>query len=126
VKVICAWCVEEGRSGHLGDKKPLDDPAITHGICTWHGERLLETLPSVTYPELDVLVVVPPRESALYAYLQDAVANLRGVIVILERRQCCDRRRERRGLDDLRGVTRRKRRGRSLPGCTLVRFRRPL
>ncbi len=28
MKLICSWCGKD-----IGEKEPLDNPAITHGIC---------------------------------------------------------------------------------------------
>ena len=36
MKVLCAWCVREGKSGFLREKAPLDDPSETHGLCPDH------------------------------------------------------------------------------------------
>ena len=33
MKVLCAWCVNEGRSGDMGEKPPYDDRRVTHGMC---------------------------------------------------------------------------------------------
>ncbi len=40
MKVVCAWCQEEGRGAVLGEKEP-DDDTVTHGICDDHAVRLL-------------------------------------------------------------------------------------
>lgn len=36
MKVICAWCIRDGRRGFLRDKAPLEDPRETHGLCDEH------------------------------------------------------------------------------------------
>jgi hypothetical protein len=36
VKVICAWCIRDGRRGFLREKAPLEDPRETHGLCDEH------------------------------------------------------------------------------------------
>jgi len=124
MRVVCAWCVREGRSGYLGERAPLDDPTPTHAICGRHQELLLETLPSTSFPDVDTLIVVHPKDIALYEYLRRAVTGVRGVNVIIDRREG-DRRREQDGTaEDRRRVRRRVRRGISLQRCTLVRFGR--
>ena len=124
MRVICSSCVREGRSGYLGDKAPFDDPTPTHSICGRHQEQLLETLPSLSLPGLDMLIVVHSKDVALYAYLRRALAGVRGVHVITDRRRGDRRRKEAPVSEERRRERRRIRRGISLPGCTLVRFRR--
>src|SRR5207247_2597805 len=65
----------------------------TQGVCSRHQEQRLESLPSVSFPEVEFLMVVHPRETELYQYLQRALGDVRGVKVIMERRKV-DRRRE--------------------------------
>jgi hypothetical protein len=36
MKVICAWCIRDGRRGFLREKAPLDDLRETHGLCEEH------------------------------------------------------------------------------------------
>ena len=36
MKVICAWCIRDGRRGFLREKAPLDDLRETHGLCDEH------------------------------------------------------------------------------------------
>lgn len=68
--------------------------------------------------------MVHPKETGLYAYLQRTLAGVRGVKVIMERRQA-DRRREQHPSDaDRRREQRRIRQGKVLSlGYTLVRFK---
>lgn len=124
MRVVCSSCVREGRSGYLGDKEPLDDPTPTHSICGRHQEQLLETLPSLSFPGVDMLIVVHSKDVALYEHLRRALAGVRGVHVIMDRRRGDRRRREAPVSQERRRARRRIRRGISLPGCTLVRFRR--
>jgi hypothetical protein len=42
MRVICPWCLEEGRPALVREKEPLDDPEETHGVCAEH-KALLET-----------------------------------------------------------------------------------
>jgi hypothetical protein len=125
MKVICSWCRSEGKQGYLGEREPLEDPSSTHGVCGRHQEEILESLPSRSFPELDLLIVVHPKESDLYEYLQRAFAGVRGVKVMMERRQG-DRRREGRTLaEERRRERRRIRQGQAFSlGYTAVRFKR--
>jgi hypothetical protein len=36
VKVLCAWCVRDGKPAFLREKLPLNDPGETHGLCRDH------------------------------------------------------------------------------------------
>jgi hypothetical protein len=126
VKAYCAWCRQEGRSGDLGEREPHSDPRETHGVCDRHQQELLATLPSMSFPGIQFLLVVAVKEPALYEYLRPRLASVTGVKVMVERRRG-DRRRE--GSDvpgDRRKRDRRVRRGQtSALGYTLVRFGKP-
>ena len=124
MKALCAWCQSEGRPDYLGEREPLDNPAPTHCICPHHRERLLELLPSRSFPDVELLVIVRPNDTELFEYLQGRFAGVRGVRVIVDRR-LSDRRRDPLPVnDDRRRVrTRRIRRGEVSPlGYTIVRF----
>ena len=123
--VICAWCRREGRYGDLGEKEPPQDPSLTHGICARHEAQLLPALPSLSFPDAELLIVVDRHDHTLFEYLQQRFAGVRGVKVILERREG-DRRREANAkADDRRRLQRRLRHGQvSSLGYTIVRFRR--
>jgi len=95
MRVICASCRVEGRSGDLGEKAPFDDPTETHGYCARHAAQLLASLPSLSFPDAEMLLVVRRPDPTLFEYLQRRLVGVRGVQVILERRQG-DRRREAR------------------------------
>ncbi len=40
MKVVCVYCATEGKPALIGEKEPLDDPRVTHGICAEHQRRL--------------------------------------------------------------------------------------
>ena len=92
MNVVCAWCRQEGRGGVLGQREPLDDPTETHGVCAVHSERLLEQVPSTSFPGIRMLLVVRRTETALFDHLTRSLAAVPDVAVILDRRQA-DRRR---------------------------------
>ncbi len=77
----------------------------------------------MSFPGIQVLLVVAAREGALYEYLRSRMVSVRGVQVMIERRRG-DRRRERGDVPgDRRKRDRRVRRGQtSALGYTLVRF----
>src|SRR5215470_6223779 len=124
MKVICASCRVEGRPGDLGEKPPFDDPSETHGYCPRHAALLLASLPSLSFPDIELLIVVRRHDVQLFDYLQRRLEGVRGVKVILERR-VADRRHElRQRAPDRRRLRRRLRLGQaSSLGYTVVRFR---
>jgi len=124
MKVVCASCRAEGRSGDLGEKAPLDDPSETHGYCPRHAALLLASLPSLSFPDIELLIVVRRPDVQLFEYLQRRLDGVKGVKVILERR-VVDRRRDRgHRAPDRRRLRRRLRLGQaSSLGYTVVRFR---
>jgi hypothetical protein len=87
MKVICASCEREGKPAYLGECEPYDNPATTHGLCQRHKEQALEALPAQSFPDAEMLMIVRPADTDLYEYLLRRFAGVRGVRVILERRQ---------------------------------------
>jgi hypothetical protein len=124
MKVICASCRAEGRSGELGEKAPFDDPTETHGYCPRHAALLLASLPSLSFPDIELLIVVRRPDLALFEYLQHRLAGVRGVKVMLERRLSDRRHAIGERAPDRRRLRRRLRLGQaSSLGYTVVRFR---
>jgi hypothetical protein len=124
MKVICAWCRREGWPGLLGERDPLDDPTETHGICGRHLRQTLADLPSASFPDTSLLLVVRPDEPTLYEYLRQGFLGVSGVTVIMDRRRGERRRESRTVPQERRRAERRQRRGEiSALGYMLVRFR---
>ena len=115
MRVLCAWCCREGQPGYLGEREPLENPAPTHGVCARHKVELLESLPSRSFPDAELLVIVRRDRSLLYEQLAWLFAATPRVKVILDRRVADEPRHER---------TRRIRPGTVSPlgGFMLVRF----
>jgi hypothetical protein len=86
MKAVCAWCESEDRPSDLGEREPFYNPATTHCICPDHQQRLLRLLPSKSFPDAEVLLVVRLNDTALYDYLQRVFAGLPDAKVIKERR----------------------------------------
>ena len=108
----------EGKAAYLGEREPYDNPATTHGICSRHKEQALEALPSQSFPDAEMLIVVRPNDTDLYEYLLRRLAGVLGVRVILERRQ------PDRSVDERERQERRIRKGTvSTLGYTVVRFK---
>ncbi len=40
MRIICSWCLREGKIGLIGEKSPLDDLRETHSICSAHYEEI--------------------------------------------------------------------------------------
>src|SRR6266566_5050454 len=83
--LLCAWCRQEGKPGYLGMFEPLEDPGLTHGICADHKEQLLESMPSRSFPDAELLIVVHRNNITLYEHLQRWVAGAPAVKVLLDR-----------------------------------------
>ena len=123
MKVKCPWCEREGRPADLGEREPLDDPAVTHGICRRHALEFRRTLPSRSFPGVQLLLVVNPKEAALFEFLQRRFAGVRGVKVIVDRRRGERRRARQRAPDERRRAERRVRPGEVYAlGYTVIRF----
>jgi hypothetical protein len=121
MKVVCAWCEREGKPAYLGECEPYDNPATTHGLCQRHKKQALEALPSQSFPDAEMLIVVRPNDTDLYEYLLRRFAGVPGVRIILERRQSD------RPVDEREHKDRRIRQGTvSSLGYTVVRFKRKL
>ncbi len=127
MKVVCAWCKREGRPCVLRDEPPLTDLRETHSICRRHLAALYAEMPSASFPGVRLLVVVAPRETALYHHLTQALAGVSGVTIIVDRRRG-ERRQERSDV-----AAERRRRERRIRACdvavagyALVRFGKPI
>ncbi len=125
MKIICAWCERGGLPAFLGEREPLDDPNVTHGICPQHLTQLLGTLPTGSFPGVKILVVVRPSDRALFEHLLWATSGVPDIRAIMERR-----RGERRHRIETAASERRERQRRlilgqvSALGYTVVRLRK--
>jgi hypothetical protein len=125
LRAFCAWCQREGGPAFLGEREPLDDDSETHGVCRRHLRSILAVLPSQSFPDITYLFVVKPDETTLYDYLESAFLGVRGVKVILDRRQGERRTAHGRAAHDRRRTERRQPRGTPYAlGYTTVRFSR--
>jgi hypothetical protein len=123
VRVICAWCQRQGRTGFLGYREPLDDMSITHGICPEHYEAVLAMLPAPTMQGVEMLLVVTHGEERLFRYLTGSFTGVRAVRIIVERRWRERRQQSGHVKPERRLGQRRARRGRVFPmGYRIVRF----
>ena len=119
MKVVCPSCEREGKPSYLGAGEPYDNPATTHAICSRHKQQALEALPSQSFPDAEMLIVVRLNDTDLYEYLLQRFAGVPGVRVILERRlpECA--------VDERECKERRIRQGTfSALGYIVVRFKR--
>lgn len=51
MKILCAWCVQKGLPGDLGEQAPFDNPRISHGMCDGHLVELRAELARLKRPE---------------------------------------------------------------------------
>jgi hypothetical protein len=123
MRVVCAWCQQEGRSRLLRVGEPLEDTSETHGICDRHQQGLLEMFPSNSFPSTRWLFVVSPDQPGAYRHLQRVMQEVAAVTVIVDRRRGERRRSSVRPAEERRRAERRVRRPeRSALGYMLVRF----
>lgn len=125
MQVFCAWCCREARPGYLGEREPLENPEPTHGVCAHHMAQLLESLPSRSFPDADLLIVVRRDNTVLYEHLKRSFAAMARVKVIVDRRVSDRRAAPCQGSDERRHMrTRRIREGTISPlgHFTIVRF----
>src|SRR5439155_23348579 len=76
----------EGRPGDLGEREPFDDTSETHGLCPTHLATVLAQLPSLSFPGVQLLIVVENGDTGLFQHLSRSMAAVAGVKVIRERR----------------------------------------
>jgi hypothetical protein len=70
---VCAWCQK-----YQGSKEPLDDPAVSHGICSACVEhQVLGSTP--------VLVVSPARAGTI-SLLQSLLRGAPEIAIVVDRR----------------------------------------
>jgi hypothetical protein len=123
MRAICAWCKAEGRPADLGEREPLDDTSETHGLCPTHLATVLAQLPSISFPGVQLLIVVEDGDAGLFHHLSRSMAAITGVKVIRERRLQEQRRASDSVLvDRRRGDRRQSRDVRRSMGCMFIRF----
>ena len=123
LRAFCAWCQREGGPAFLGEREPFDDDGETHGVCRRHLQNILAGLPSQSFPDVTYLFVIRPGEKELHDYLERAFLGVRGVKIIMDRRQGERRDTRHRAAHDRRRTERRQPRGTSYAlGYTTVRF----
>ena len=125
MKIFCAWCWRDGKPGYLGEREPLENPEPTHGICAYHTAKVLASLPSRSFPDAEMLIVVSRNSTALYENLKRSLATMSSVKVIMDRRVADRRAASGQGSDERRySRTRRVRESTISPlgDFTVVRF----
>ena len=125
MRIVCAWCERDGVPAFMGEREPLDDPSTTHGICPRHLTLMLGTLPSGSFPGVELLVIVRASDRALLEHLLRATSGVPDIRAIIERRRGERRRRIEGSVSERRERERRLRLGQvSAMGYTMVRLRR--
>lgn len=124
MRVICAWCEREGRSGLLRVREPLDDHTDTHGICERHQQEVFETFPSNSFPSTRWLFIVPSGDVTRYEHMVNLLRDVPGATVIVDRRHGERRQSADPAAPDRRRFDRRVRRPElNSLGYALVRFK---
>ena len=85
MRVVCAWCQQEGRSRLLRVGEPLEDTSETHGICNRHQQEIFEMFPSRSFPSTRWLFIVS-SDARAYRHLVAVMRDVPGATVIMERR----------------------------------------
>ena len=125
MKIVCAWCERDGVPAVMGEREPLDDPGVTHGICPRHMTLVLSTLPSGSFQGVDLLVIVRPSDRALFEHLLWATSGVPDIRAIMERRRGERRRHIETSVSERRERERRLMLGQvSAMGYTMVRLRK--
>src|SRR2546430_16265717 len=96
MRVVCAWCQEEGRSRLLRVGEPLEDTSETHGICNRHQQGIFEMFPSRSFPSTRWLFIMSSDDARAYSHLVAVVCDISGVTRIMGGRTGGGRRGERR------------------------------
>ncbi|HEY7203306.1 MAG TPA: hypothetical protein VIA61_03380 [Methylomirabilota bacterium] len=92
-------------------------------MCRRHLQHILAALPSQSFPDVTYLFVIKAGEGGLYDHLERSFLGVRGVKIIMERRQRDRREVHRQAAQDRRRVERRQPRGTfHALGYTTVRF----
>ena len=125
MRVVCAWCQQEGRSRLLRVGEPLEDTSETHGICNRHQQEIFEMFPSRSFPSTRWLFIMSSDDARAYSHLVAVMRDISGVTVIMDRRHGERRRGAERPAQERRHAERRIRRPeRNSLGYMLVRFAR--
>ncbi len=125
MRVVCAWCERDGAPAFMGERDPLEDPSVTHGICPRHLTLVLGTLPSGSFPGVDLLVIVRTSDRALFEHLIRSTTGVPDIRAIIERRRGERRRRIEASVSERRERERRLILGQvSAMGYTMVRLRK--
>lgn len=123
MRVMCAWCQKEGRSGLLRVREPLADTSETHGICERHQQAVFEGLPSASFPSTRWLFIVAAKDKKQYEHMLSLLQDIPGATVIIDRRKGERRRGGGVATKDRRRLERRVRRPQmSSLGYALIRF----
>jgi hypothetical protein len=62
MKILCAWCLKEGKPAHMGDREPLDDPTETHAICPEHRRQVEDELTTLRKKASEDLEAIRKRQ----------------------------------------------------------------
>jgi hypothetical protein len=125
MKLICAWCQQEGVPAFLCEVEPLNDPTETHGICARHRFEVLQELDNSQIAHAAVVQEAAAAEADDQALLGRWIAGSREMLegllpgliaevpIVARRAEATERairvppeRRDRRSRERVRGSTR--------------------
>lgn len=76
VRVLCAWCVRDGKPAFLREKLPLDDLSETHGLCEDHFTSLSRSVKQVVTPQVWLLSRLNDLSWGLTRWIQRQMGRL--------------------------------------------------
>lgn len=56
MRVICAWCEQEGKETLIGEVGLYDRPVTSHGICDDHKKAMLKQLRKLNFNRIHAVV----------------------------------------------------------------------
>ena len=51
MKIVCAWCEEEGKPALVREDEPLDDPSVVDGVCGFHRDWFVAQIDAAPVPK---------------------------------------------------------------------------
>ena len=71
MKVVCAWCEEEGKHTILSEGGAVESPVASHGICRDHEKIMVRNLADM---KRELMLLRPRHDSSLSRRTRPSVA----------------------------------------------------